>query len=383
MELPKVSVIIPVYNVEKYLEECLNSIVGQSLRDIEIICIDDGSPDRCPDICEQYAAKDSRVKVIHQENQGLSAARNTGIAYASGEYIAFIDSDDWIHPNYLEVLYRLCVDNDCLISQCSLKKVWGNDEIVPEHLCRGVVFSGKGMVHRRFEADGWKHGVTWCKLYHSSIFSEIRFPIGKIHEDEFTTYLMLWKAPRVAYTNSKLYYYRQRSDSIMSKGFSEKSLHAIEAYEGRVEFFRIRDHLLYQKSLVTLLSAISRIRKNAVQYNSNKDILVQLDEKYEKTKDTLIKERLPFEEPPPDYPVFSVETADTTFVSLTYKLDNVYLCDENSGNCGVHENKRTDVLTFICNKFFRFLPCRVQKEIFYLWENGWRRTVARFLAHLH
>lgn len=333
--VPKVSVVIPVYKVEEYLEKCLDSVVGQSLRDIEIICVDDGSPDRCGEICHRYAKNDKRIKVIHQENQGLSAARNTGIEHATGDYIAFVDSDDWLHPNFLEVLYRLCVDNACLISRCGLQKLYSEDEAVTEYRCDGEIVTGKDMIHRRFEANGWMQVVAWNKLYHRSVFSDIRYPHGKIHEDEFTTYRTYWKAEHVAYTDCKLYYYRQRGDSIMGRGFNEKSLHVIEAYEESAEFFRQRDQWLYRKSLISLASAISRCRKNAETHcPDRKDLKDLLNRKWTALQEVMRENNVCVKNPPPDYAVFPAEKRNPAPVTHHYALSGRY-CDDTTQGEGV------------------------------------------------
>lgn len=334
---PKVSVIVPVYNTEPYLKKCLDSVLGQSLCDMEIICVDDGSQDKSGEICEEYAGRDSRVKVIHQSNQGLSAARNTGIENASGDYIAFVDSDDWVHPNFLEVLYHLCADNMCLISQCGLQKVYEESDAVPEYRCDSLIQYGKAVIHKRFEGNGWIHGVTWNKLYHHSIFSDIRFPVGKQHEDEFTTYRALWKAYLVAYTECGLYYYRQRKDSIMGKGFSEKSLHVVEAYEERAAFFREKDKWLYQKSLLTLYSGISRCRKKVIRHCPDRtDLLTLLNEKYDQTAAMLREANIKYVDPPEDWPVFPPENYDTLPTAKHYRLHNVYYEGANS-EAGIEE----------------------------------------------
>ena len=246
-KMPSVSVIIPIYNVEKYLPRALESLVNQTFKDIEIICIDDGSTDRSGDICESFAFTDDRIKVIHQENKRAGAARNAGLAVATGKYIAFMDGDDWLHPNFLEVLYRLCEENQCDIAQCGFSMVWSEKDITVADYCEAVIVKGTDMAIRNYLAsDGWRNILVWSKIYRRELLSDIKFPYEKWHEDEFFTYKALWKANRVALTECPLYYYRQRNDSFMGIGFTiNKTMDNIEALEEKVAFFKGKKSLLH------------------------------------------------------------------------------------------------------------------------------------------
>lgn len=251
---PKISVIVPVYKVEKYLEKCVKSLVNQSYKNLEIILVDDGSPDNCPALCDSYAKQDNRIKVIHQENMGLSAARNAGIDIASGEYIGFVDSDDYIHKNMYEVLMKTCLDNHCDIAVCSLKKFEKEieaDEVITEP---GLELYEK---EKKFEAYFKLHGtemiVAWNKLYKKELFHNVRYPKGKIHEDEFTTYILIGAAERVAFVNFPFYYYFQRAESIMGQGFSLKSLDRLEAFKLRQQYFKsLGNEYIYQLGLYNM-----------------------------------------------------------------------------------------------------------------------------------
>lgn len=320
-----VSVVIPVFKVENYLRKCLDSICGQSLRNIEIICIDDGSPDESGKICDEYAKRDKRITVIHQENAGLSEARNKGISVANGKYIAFVDSDDWVHPNFLEALYRLCEDNNCTIAECGLQKFSSEDELVQENYLSAQIITGKDAVHGRFELDGWRHGVTWNKLYRRELFDDVLFPKGKQHEDEYTTYKLLWKANKYALSENSLYYYRQRPDSIMGQKFSEKFLDVIGAYEERSYFFKDKDKELYHKSLIVLYGTIQRLLKQVnTLVPARKDLVASLERKNNEILPMLHAEELVLNGNVSDYPIFPKKLYSTITEDKHYYLKNEY-----------------------------------------------------------
>lgn len=212
-----VSIIIPVYNVEKYLEKCLDSALSQSLKDIEIVLVNDGSKDSSPQICEKYAARDTRIKLIHQENAGLSAARNTGLANSSGEYILFLDSDDYISPDSCEKLYEAAKELDCDIVAANEIKVVNGREIAGERrkLPEKQVVSG-----REFYVSSLKlGGISPCvqfSLYKRSFIenAQLRFKEGILHEDELWTPQALLKAQRLACLDFAFYYHLCREGSI-------------------------------------------------------------------------------------------------------------------------------------------------------------------------
>ncbi len=212
--------------------------------------VDDGSTDRCGEICEWYAKKDHRIKVIHKENGGLSDARNTGIQYATGEYICFIDSDDCVDKKFIEYLYHLCKTYGADIAQCAYTRFFHDiTAIKPEEPVEEVIHN-KEMVERLYGDEYINTVVVWNKLYKKRLFNNIQFPKGKIHEDEFTTYQLFWAANnKIVISNAILYYYRQNPNSIMYKTFDKKRLDYIIALEERMAFFKEKDKQLYQKSL--------------------------------------------------------------------------------------------------------------------------------------
>ena len=207
LSTPKVSVIIPVYKVEKYLQECLDSVLGQTLKNMEIILVDDGSPDKCPQICDDYALKDCRIKVIHQENQGSSVARNNGMKIAKGDYVAFVDSDDIISPYMFEVLVGTGRNAD--IIECEVTK----DK---KYLSRRNVLIKKkeyksGILAQYLKTN--KVGV-WCRIYKREIIDGLYFEDGAFSEDVMWSYNVFEKCKTYVIIDSVLYYWRQCSDSL-------------------------------------------------------------------------------------------------------------------------------------------------------------------------
>ncbi|MBE6950619.1 MAG: glycosyltransferase [Ruminococcaceae bacterium] len=231
-----ISVIVPVYKVEKYLDKCIQSIVDQAYRNLEIILVDDGSPDRCGIMCDVWAAKDSRIKVIHKENGGLSDARNAGLAIAAGSYIAFVDSDDWIDHSYLSAMYQAIRDTGAGIAACDVCTI-GEYEAAPapfrgdaaHRICTAEEAISDILVGEGFRA------VAWNKLYRRDYLSGERYPVGKHHEDEFFTYRILAKAEKLVYLDAPLYFYLQRGGSIMHT-VSMKRLDVLDAYLERLAF---------------------------------------------------------------------------------------------------------------------------------------------------
>lgn len=236
--MPRISVIVPVYNVEKYLNKCIDSILEQTFTDFELILIDDGSPDQCGMICDAYAAGDSRVKVIHQNNKGLSGARNTGIDQMKGDYVTFIDSDDYIHPEMLERFWRAAREQDADVCVCQFVRVTEDKtefQTTPEMNMRA--YSGREACFQLYSENGVAFTTAWGKLYRSILWNNIRYPEGKIHEDEATTYKLLYASNVVTELEDTLYFYRQNPNGIMAS-LSIKRYDGIEALRERMKFFK-------------------------------------------------------------------------------------------------------------------------------------------------
>lgn len=281
---PLISVIVPVYNVEKYLEKCLDSILAQTLSDIEIIVIDDGSTDRSAEICDTYAQRDGRIKVLHKKNGGLSSARNAGLDIATGKYIALVDSDDWIADNMFEVLYDSIKEYKADIAQCECIKMKNDDTIVNPNLRikKPTIHSAKEILERLHDKGCITYTVVWNKLYKAELFQGLRFPHGKYHEDEFFSYRMIHRAKRIVCCSNKLYFYRQRANSITGRKFNLTRLDAIEAFMQRKDFYKsIKLYDLYQKELIYLLKYIYRMYIQVKgRITDNKMILVELKRRY-------------------------------------------------------------------------------------------------------
>lgn len=209
-----ISVIVPVYKVEQYLEKCVNSIIAQTYSNLEIILVDDGSPDKCGYICDSFLKKDSRIKVIHKSNGGLSSARNAGIDIASGEYIGFVDSDDYIEPFMYEKLLDLIKHDKSKLAVCSVNYVYEDGKKINKTCSKkNILFNFHNAIiemniHRLFDMG------AWSKLYHKSLFDNLRFPVGKLSEDFYIMFKLFDRAQSISYLAIPCYNYLQRSNSI-------------------------------------------------------------------------------------------------------------------------------------------------------------------------
>lgn len=289
----KVSVIVPIYNVEQYLVKCIESLLIQSLKDIEIILVDDGATDNSPNICDEYALKDNRVKVIHKQNGGLSDARNIGIEIAQGEYIAFLDSDDWVESNFYEYLYNLIEKEHADIAQCDYVKVYSDEATIDfKETIKESVHTGIEALYLLHSEEYVKTLVVWNKLYKRELFKNIRFPKGKVHEDEFTTYKVLHQASKVVNSNLPMVYYRQREGSIMAQEFNEKRLHVLDAWKEQRSYFEKHglDELV-QRTDCRLCNALKEIymQTNISKLVNKEEILKQLKKDIRKDYNRYLK----------------------------------------------------------------------------------------------
>jgi len=240
MEEPLISVIVPVYKVEPYLDKCISSIANQTYKNLGIILVDDGSPDNCPAMCDAWAEKDSRIRVIHKPNGGLSDARNAGMAVATGELMAFVDSDDWIVPDMYEYLYQRLTEDNSDIAACGVQMVWEDKK-----LCRMLTRTGSCVLNQE-EAmqaiieESWLKQPVWYKIYKTALVRDILFPKGKYHEDVFWSYQAVGSAQKVSVSDYIGYYYLQHGGSIMGEGYSLKRLDAVEAKAQRCAYIQER-----------------------------------------------------------------------------------------------------------------------------------------------
>lgn len=272
---PLVSVVVPVYNIKKYLNRCIDSIIVQDYKKLQIIIVDDGSTDGSEEICDNYKNKDNRITVIHQKNGGLSKARNIGIEIATGEYITFIDSDDFVHPCYISFLVKEKLESKSQLVQCSMKSVFGDE-------CKNDLgFSGERKIISGKEAIlSYDYMVSACaKLFDKSLFDDVRYPEGLVYEDEATYYKLAFKCDTVCLTTAELYYYYQSPNSITRN--NNINLDFIPVCKERIEFFKNKNDsdLLdnaYERYAVTLMLKYVR----CVKIKAEADIKKQLIELY-------------------------------------------------------------------------------------------------------
>ena len=227
-EKPLLSIIVPVYDVERYLPKCIDSILAQTFTDFELILVDDGSPDSCPALCDAAAAKDARIRVIHQKNGGLSAARNAGLDAARGAWIGFVDSDDYIAPEMYEAMYHAVQSTGADLALCDYVKV---DETGALCTQTHVAVPQKSLTGRELlqKAYWTTVQIAWNKLYHRTIFAQLRYPVGKLNEDFFVIPEICLNTQRAVVVPEVLYYYVQRGDSIMGKSRTLRHYDAAEA----------------------------------------------------------------------------------------------------------------------------------------------------------
>lgn len=227
-EKPLLSIIVPVYKVENYLQKCIDSILAQTFTDFELILVDDGSPDNCPALCDAAAAKDARIRVLHQKNGGLSAARNAGLDVARGEWIGFVDSDDYIAPEMYETLYKAVQSTGADLALCDYVKV---DETGALCTQTHVAVPQKSLTGRELlQKAYWTTVQIACnKLYHRTIFAQLRYPVGKLNEDFFVIPEICLNTQKAVVVPDVLYYYVQRGDSIMGKSRTLRHYDAAEA----------------------------------------------------------------------------------------------------------------------------------------------------------
>ena len=258
------SVIVPIYKVEKYLTRCLNSLLIQDLEHVEFILVDDGSPDCCGEICEHYANLDSRFKVFHKENGGLSSARNYGIDHSSGEYIMFVDSDDWVSSDFCRTAYSAALEHKSDLVMFDYQVVSSDNEIKPHY-------------HDRKEGKcSWQEGIdlllgqvgvyAWNKLYKRSLFEGIRYPEGRLFEDSPTTWKLICKAENVYYIENTLYFYYMRSDSILHqtsiKALQDRFEMKKQFFDGVTELGYSSDKITYVLSPIVLGYAV-KVKRNS------------------------------------------------------------------------------------------------------------------------
>ena len=241
--MASISVIVPVYNVEDCLCRCVDSLLAQTFTNHEVVLVNDGSSDNSGAICDRYAAQDDRIHVIHQENGGPSAARNAGIdrvlANSASRWIVFVDSDDYVSRYFLERLYQLAEDNHTKCSLCGYSILDGNG--LPDH-------GGESQIYVPTPDEAYSMSFPgrcrmplispWCKMFHISLFDDVRFPVGRIHEDRFTTHRLLFQCDRISITTEPLYIYDKHSDSSITRSpWTPRRMDDFDACEEQLAFF--------------------------------------------------------------------------------------------------------------------------------------------------
>ena len=234
-----ISIIIPVYNVEKYLERCIESVIHQSYEKLQIILVDDGSTDQSGFICDNYARIDSRIEVIHKSNGGLSDARNVGLDISIGDYIMFVDSDDWIRDDCIEILVTALRYGKTKISACAYLKtaVWDDNNTIKKiNVADYITIWNIDDAYKHLFLQQKIGNSVWAKMYERSLFNEIRFPMSRLHEDHFITYKLFHAAQGVTYIEQEAYFYFDRQGSIQNESFSLRKLDELEAAEECADF---------------------------------------------------------------------------------------------------------------------------------------------------
>lgn len=271
MTEPLISVIVPVYQVEPWLERCVDSIRNQTYRNLEIILVDDGSPDRCGEMCDRFAREDNRILVIHRENGGLSAARNTGLDICHGEYIGFVDSDDFIHPEMYARLYGDICSFGTKLAFCQPMMCYKGNVSLPPAKASVTVFSQEEILEKSLRDIIWFS--AWTKLYHNSLFEGLRYPEGRTNEDYPITIRIFDRCDYVAVDFNQLYAYCKRAGSITTSSSASKVFdHVINAEDVFLYIKNTHPHLDYLAAGILLSACLGYLLKtDANSSNESKE----------------------------------------------------------------------------------------------------------------
>lgn len=262
----KVSIVVPVYKVEAYIDKCVKSILSQTFTNFELILVNDGSPDGCGKICDKYAQNDSRIQVIHKQNGGLAEARNAGLDVASGDYIGFVDSDDWIESDMYEILYNLCIEHDADIACCT-SKIHYKDKAIDNGIHPLVIHERKTAMKAMLEGELYDE-VVWTKLFKKDLLEGVRFTVGRIYEDTDFTYKAIHKSKKVCSIGLPKYNYIKRENSTMDRAKKDISIDAVLIYDEMYQF--MEEHYNELKDLVAYkLSNSAMVVMNLISYHAN------------------------------------------------------------------------------------------------------------------
>lgn len=280
MNTPKISVLVPVYNVEKYIEKCLDSIINQTYPNLEIILVDDGSTDNSGNICDEYARKDSRIKVIHQKNQGVAKSRNIAIASAGGEFIGFVDSDDFIDSNMYTDMMALALESLADIVMINFEYTDLNGQKIPGNTSSKPIsdriITGKQFISELCHDYNSTYVVPWNKIYRKKLFSGIQYPNGKTIDDEAVIHRLAHKCNTISFSSKAYYFYRQHPTSIMNKNFSLKKLDGLDALIDRIVFLEENaydNNIILKSKLYLIHNCTAMFKKLDLKKSDHKDAL--------------------------------------------------------------------------------------------------------------
>ncbi len=280
-----ISIIVPIFNVEKHLDHCILSILNQTYKNLEIILVNDGSTDGCSVMCDQYAIYDSRIKVVHKINEGVSSARNVGLDITTGKYVTFVDSDDSVTEDYIEVLYNALKKTNSQISTSEFLKVKSEEFVIKKDTIRNEsfqIFSPREAVQKMYKTPlNTDFTTVWGNLYQIDLYKSLRFPFGKIHEDMYLSYKLFFSAKRIVLTPNKIYNYFTRQASITTSPFSLNRLDVLQALEERIIFFKnLSEFQLMNESLhIYFCELIAHLRKVRKGFPNEKLIINDLKKK--------------------------------------------------------------------------------------------------------
>jgi len=295
-EADLISVIVPVYKVEKYLDACISSVVRQSYDNLEILLIDDGSPDNCPAMCDEWAKRDERIKVFHKPNSGLAGVRNFGLQHMTGRYLTWVDSDDTIHPDAIKILYDNLKNFDADISMGSWQKIYDienyKDAKLNHNMGNVQVFVGDQVFRLLFKHNLPLIMASWSKLYKREVYDGVVYPEGRVHEDEWAHHIFA-KASRLVFEDVAIYNNLQRAGSITSKKFNVARLGAVENLHDRVKFCESEKPEFYQAALNQYLRIVAYYYALAKRSGLKSDVLNGLTQRFNEGYVLLHKKSLP------------------------------------------------------------------------------------------
>lgn len=286
-----ISVIVPVYNVEKYLKRCVDSILNQTYKNLEIILVDDGSPDKCGEICDEYAEKDGRVKVIHKENGGLSDARNVGIDIAKGKFISFIDSDDYVEKEYVKVLYSAIIKDKTDMAIGAHKVIYEGGSVLEKATQEESVLQPEEVLNRILYDNGIDLSA-WAKLYRRELFKDICFPKNRLFEDAATTYKLVDRSKKISIISKSIYNYVIRKNSITGESFSEKKMDLIISTQEMCNYIKVKyprlEKACDRRLMYAYLSTLSQLAISKTKFPNEKNILMNY---IKKNKKNILKDK--------------------------------------------------------------------------------------------